>query len=242
MEFSVEAWAAFAPGIGAAPEAWRAWARDPVPPAGDDVPPLAGMAPMQRRRVDRLGRMALQVAWDCQPDVDPDEPLVFASRHGDLGRTYGMLGALARDEPLSPTHFGLSTHNAIAAQYSIARGLTGNYVVVSAGAASAEAAIVEALALLGDGAPSVLVVVYDGPTPADYAPFRDEPEGDYAWAWRVVAPRDGLPVFSLAAAAPEEGPVAGAPSSLPHGLEVLRFYRSGDAALAGAGWCWRRHS
>src|SRR5688572_25941288 len=106
MRFSVETWSAYAPGV-AEPE-WPAWARAPWPPRGDDVPPLAEMAPMQRRRVDRLGRMALQVAWRCQPDGDAC-PQVFASRHGDLGRTYAMLGDLARDEALSPTHFGLST-------------------------------------------------------------------------------------------------------------------------------------
>lgn len=241
MEFSVEAWAAFAPGIGEAPVAWQAWARAPRAPAGDDAPALAEMPAMQRRRVDRLGRMALQVAWRCQPGADPEMPLVFASRHGDLGRTYDMLGALARDEALSPTHFGLSTHNAIAAQYSIARGLTGNYVVVSAGATSAEAAIVEAVALLHAGGPSVLVVVYDGPTPADYASFRDEPEGEYAWAWRVVAPRAGLPTFSLV---PGDAGVGRGQRSpvLPHGLDVLRYFLSGDASLVAEGACWRRHA
>ena len=252
MEFSIEAWAAFAPGIGATPEAWQAWARQPHPPHGDAQPALAEMAPMQRRRVDRLGRMALQVAWQCQPDPDPGMPLVFASRHGDLARTYAMLGELARDEPLSPTHFGLSTHNAIAAQYSIARTLTGNYTVVSAGAATAEAAVVEALALLADGARAVLVVVYDGPTPDDYAAFRDEPEGEYAWAWRVVPPRAGLPVLELGRAsaglpAPEtehgRSPASGRPA-VPHGLDVLRFLLAGDATLAvpGDGGAWHRHA
>ena len=243
MEFSVEAWAAFAPGIGMSPEAWQAWAHAPRAPAGDEAPALAEMPPMQRRRVDRLGRMALQVAWRCQPEADPDTPLVFASRHGDLGRTYEMLGALARDESLSPTHFGLSTHNAIAAQYSIARGLTGNYVVVSAGTVSAEAAIVEASALLHDGAPSVLVVMYDGPTPGDYAAFRDEPEAEYAWAWRLVPPRAGLPTLSLAAGGVEvvretetRSPV------LPHGLDVLRGFLAGDASFTADGWIWRRHA
>ena len=238
MEFSIEAWAAFAPGIGATHDAWFAWARDPRPPHGDEAPALAEMAPMQRRRVDRLGRMALQVAWQCQQEADPDLPLVFASRHGDLARTYAMLGELARDEPLSPTHFGLSTHNAIAAQYSIARALTGNYTVVSAGAATAEAALVEALGLLADGAPAVLVVVYDGPTPADYAGFRDEPEGEYAWAWRVVPARAGLPVLDLRPEA--SGEARDAATELPHGLEVLRFLLAGDAELRGPGGLWRR--
>ncbi|RZA17310.1 MAG: 3-oxoacyl-ACP synthase [Lysobacteraceae bacterium] len=226
--FSVEAWSAFAPGL-EDDAAWLAWARAPWLPEGDAVPALAEMPPMQRRRVERLGRAALQVAWRCQGDDERDIPSVFASRHGDLERTHRMLSELAHDQPLSPTQFGLSTHNAIPAQYSIARVLEGNYVVVSAGAASAEAAVIEAQALLADGAPAVLVVVYDGPTPDDYAAYRDEPEAWYAWAWRVVPARDGLPVLSLEACTP------GLPGDLPHGLEVLKFFLAGDRELPGIG-------
>ena len=232
--FSVEAWSAFAPGLDD-DAAWLAWSRAPWLPQGDEVPALQEMAPMQRRRVERLGRAALQVAWRCQGDDHRDIPLVFATRHGDLGRTRQMLSELARELPLSPTQFGLSTHNAIPAQYGIARGLVGNYVVVSAGAASAEAAVIEAQALLADGAPAVLVVVFDGPTPDDYAAYRDEPEAWYAWAWRVVPARAGLPTFSLRPCTPEPF------GDLPHGLEVLRFFLSGEHALSGAGGGWTRH-
>jgi hypothetical protein len=244
MEFSVEAWSAFAPGVATADE-WRAWAHAPWPPQGEQVPALAEMPAMQRRRVDRLGRMALQVAWDCQPDAATPLPLVFASRHGDLPRTYSMLGELARGEPLSPTHFGLSTHNAIAAQYSIARAQTGNYLAVSGGAESAEAAVVEALGLLADGAPAVLVVMYDERTPDGYAGYRDEPEADYAWAWRVVPARDGLPRLSLDVAGPADGAAAAGPGDgLPHGLAVLRFFLAGEAALTApvSGRRWHRHA
>ena len=233
--FSVEAWSAFAPGLESA-EAWHAWAHAPWLPVGDDVPALAEMPAMQRRRVERLGRAALQVAWRCQGEDERDLPLVFASRHGDILRTHAMLADLARDQPLSPTSFGLSTHNAIAAQYSIARVLVGNYLVVSAGAASAEAAIVEAQALLADGAPAVLVVMFDGPTPDDFARYRDEPEAWYAWAWRVVPAREELPTFSLRPGTPALH------ADLPHGLDVLRFFLAGERELAGVdGSGWTRH-
>lgn len=191
---------------------------------------------MQRRRVERLGRAALQVAWRCQRDDERDIPLVFASRHGDLLRTDQMLAELAVGQPLSPTQFGLSTHNAIAAQYSIARALDGNYLAVSAGRATAEAAVIEALALLADGAPAVLAVVYDDPVPGDHAGDVGETEAAYAWAWRIVPPRDGLPVLSLESGEPAP------PGSLPHGLEVLRFFLSGAASLPGTGGGgWTRH-
>lgn len=239
-QFSVLSWAAFAPGLDSA-QAWHDWAARSWLPEGDDVPALSEMPAMQRRRLERLGRMALQVAWRCQPDYGETTPMVFASRHGDIARTFEMLGGLARGEPLSPTHFGLSTHNAIAAQYSIARTLTGNYLAVSAGPESAEAAVTEALALLAEGARDVLVVVYEGPTPEDYAGFRDEPECFFAWAWRLGPPETGKPVFSL------EPPEADVPPSgahlLPHGLDVLRFFLSGETVLASprSGRRWRRH-
>lgn len=234
--FSVEAWSAFAAGL-EDQDAWRTWARAPWLPSGDAMPALAEMAPMQRRRVERLGRAALQVAWRCQHDDERDLPLVFASRHGDLDRTHRMLAELARDEPLSPTQFGLSTHNAIAAQYSIARKLQGNYLAVSAVRATPEAAATEALGLLADGAPAVLVVVYDDAIPGDYDVFLDEPDALHAWSWRIVAPREGLPRFSLRAGEPA------AAGALPHSLEVLRFFLAGDASLPGVdGGGWTRHA
>lgn len=237
-QFSVQAWAGFAPGL-ESPEAWRAWASEPGLPTGEAMPALAEMPAMQRRRLEKLGRMALQVAWHCQPEGTGDMPLVFASRHGDIGRTFEMLAVLARGEALSPTQFGLSTHNAIAAQYSITRVLAGNYLAVSAGANSAAAALVEALALLADGAPAVLVVVYDNTTPEAYAAYRDEPEAPYAWAWRVGPPCEGHPRFSIEAGAG----LATGTGALPHGLDVLRFFLAGDAGLVSpdGAWQWRRH-
>jgi hypothetical protein len=246
--FTVRQWQAWAPGI-EGEQAWARWLAAPFAPRGEGSPALAEMPPMQRRRVDHLGRMALQVAWWCQPgDAHAAIPLLFASRHGELARTYEMLCTLARDEPLSPTQFGLSTHNAIGAQYAIARGLPVNYGAVSAGAATTEAAIVEALGLLADGADEVLVVDYDAPLPDAYAPFRDEPDADYAWAVRLALPREGEPSMTLApapfAATRDTGTGPDAAASLPHGLDVLRMLAGGvdrlDFVDGPRTWQWRR--
>ncbi len=238
-QFSLLGWSAFAAGLESSDD-WLAWARAPGLPQGFAVPPLAEMPAMQRRRLEPLGRMALQVAWRCQPETEPGLPLVFASRHGDVARTYEMLAGLARGEPLSPTHFGLSTHNAIAAQYSITRGLTDNYLAVSGGIESPEAAVTEALALVADGVPEVLVVLYDGPTPEPYAEYRDEPEAAWAWAWRIGAPQADAPLFSLQ---PHDG---GRPTAavLPHGLDLLRFALAGDGSLVSPSGtrAWHRHA
>lgn len=188
FEFLIRQWAAYA-GALTDPAEWSDWASRPLSPPPQDtttVPALSDMPAMMRRRIDRLGRMACQVAYWCH-EPRSDVPVVFASRYGDAARSLALLGDLARGEPLSPTGFGLSVHNAVAALYSMARGDTANAVVVAAGRATVAAALTEAAGLLADGAPEVLVVYYESPLPADYACFHDEAVLDYAWAWRVAA-------------------------------------------------------
>lgn len=249
IEFTVADWAAWAPGLHDR-EAWQAWSKHPVVPTGDDTPVLREVPSLQRRRIERLGRMAVQAAWWCSQAESTGVPLVFASRHGDVQRSFELLEQLAAGEPMSPTHFGLSVHNAIAALYSIVRGERGNYLAMAAGRATVEAALVEAAGLLADGAPEVLVVVYDAQPPVVYTDFLDEPVPFYAWSWRVRAAGEGVRLgLAWAADVAGDNPSAlrgGPPSAaLPAGLDALRFLLSGEAAREhrsdGLRWTWRRH-
>ena len=191
----------------------------------------------------------MQVAYWCQTAELADIPLVFASRHGDIQRTYEMLEVLARKEALSPTNFGLSIHNAIVAQYSIARQLKQNYLAVAAGKSTAEAAIIEAIGLLGDGAEEVMVVMYDGLLPEAYQVFLDEATAEYAWAWRLRKAGDQADQhgesFSLELVKPDENERENH-SDLPHGLDVMRFMLSSEQSLqlsdGARHWCWQRHA
>ena len=200
---------------------------------------------MQRRRIERLGRMAIQTACWCQRAEEHGVPMVFASRHGDVARSMELLEALAAEQPPSPTTFGLSVHNAIAALYSILRRQRGNYIALAGGMATVETACVEAAALLADGAPEVMLVVYDAPLPAIYAGFPDEPDAGFAWCWRL-APADGAaPTLRLGwGSEGVAGETDAEASHLPHGLDVLRFLLSGDPSLRwisdGMAWQWRR--
>lgn len=237
VDFSVSSWAAWAPGL-TSPEAWRAWAvAPPVAPRGAETPPLTGVPAMARRRVERLGRPAFQAAQWCQGDAR-GLPLIFASRHGDPGRGADLLISLAKGEPLSPTSFALSVHNAVGAQYSIIRGDTANVSALSNGLFTAEAAVVEAVTLLGDGHPEVMIVVYDASPPALYASQYDEPAADFAFAWRITRGR----ALSLETADVPAGPSV----LLPHGLSVLRFFLGTEPSYARgdstAGWKWSRHA
>lgn len=244
IAFSVLDWAAYAPGL-TTREAWLAWARAPFVPRGDDTPALQELPPMMRRRIDRLGRVAIQtLAW-CRDAQADGVPVVFASRHGDVARSQTLLETLAADEPLSPAGFGLSVHNAIAALYAIAYGERGNYTALAAGTDSAEAALVEAAALLDDGAPQVLLVVYDATIPPVHAGFLDEPDPIYAWALRIGPAGQGGADLRLDIRADGIATQGKAPA-LPHALDVLRFLLTDAPTLPhhgdGTAWQWRRHA
>lgn len=245
IEFSVTGWSAWAPGLPQAQD-WIDWARADAPaaPDGEGAPALADVPPVMRRRIDRLGRMAISATDDC--DDSPrreDIPLVFVSRHGDVAGSVDLLRALGQAEPLSPTAFSLSVHNAVAALYSIVRKRRGNYLALAGGAASVENACIEAAALLADGAPEVLLVCYDGPLPEVYADFADEPAHAYAWCWRLAPAGTPGERMSLAWEADDLAPAA-APE-LQHGLALHHFLLSGraqlDIAVEDQRWRWRRH-
>jgi hypothetical protein len=243
--FSIARHAAWAPGV-TSPEAWSAWAREPWTIDGDEEPKVAAMPAMLRRRAGFLGRMALEVAYACLGQ-DAGVPTVFCSRHGEVGRAIGLLGELARGEPLSPTAFGLAVHNASAGLFSIARADRANHVALAAGSATLEHAVIEACGLLADGAPMVLLVACDEPLPAPLAHFEDCAEQPFAFAWAIVPAGERAVRLSWRAAAPAEpGAIADA---IPGGLEVLRFQlgegaQGGGAQLertAGARhWTWSR--
>jgi hypothetical protein len=228
LSFSLVRWAAWAPGL-TSREAWLEWARRPWAPRGTEAPALDDVPAMTRRRIERLGRVAYRVAADCEGD-ERGFPAVFSSRHGDSARSIDLLTALAKNEALSPTSFGLSVHNAVAGQYSIARKDVANFTALSAGRWSAEAAFVEAAGLLAEGNPRVLVVVHDASLPALYAPFGDEPDADFAWA-ALLEPGSQLRLEATS-------PVPAAPSPLPHALAVLRAVLSGEPLHDGP-WAWR---
>ncbi|MDP1825805.1 MAG: beta-ketoacyl synthase chain length factor [Archangium sp.] len=244
VEFAITHWAAWAPGL-TSQEAWRGWAAaPPIAPRGPETPPLTEVPAMARRRVEKLGRPAFQVAQWCQGEAR-GFPLIFASRHGDPGRGADLLTSLAKHEPLSPTSFALSVHNAIGAQYSIIRADTANVTAVSTGLFTLESAVVEAVAHLGDGHDEVMIVFYDAGPPLIFAGHYDEPGADFAFAWRLTrpsAPRGANGVFSLETAdvPPTRSEV------LPHGLSVFRFFLGSEPSYARgdstAGWKWSRHA
>lgn len=250
IEFVIREWAAWAPTLGDR-ERWLAWAStadSALPPTTDEAPALTAMPAMSRRRLNPLGRAAAQVAYELAAPAEATAagtPMIYASRYGDAGRSLALLADLAQGEPISPTAFGLSVHNAIGAMVSIARGDRAHHSALAGGASSAGAGLIEAAGLLADGEDSVLLVHYDAPLPGDYASFNDGPSAPYAWAWRVAAARAGEAHLRLTLGTPDPTPSDPAHLDLPFGLALLHFALSNQASwqrdAEGQRWHWSRH-
>ena len=184
VQFSILSHAAWAPGL-TAPSDWQEWARAPFVIQGSDEAPVKDMPAMLRRRAGFLGKMALEVAYQCL-DGREHIPTVFCSRHGDAARALTLLNNVVDAEPMSPTSFGLAVHNASAGLFSIARNDQASHIALAAGRSTVEHGVIEACSLLADGAGSVLLVVYDNILPEVYAPYVDCAEQPHAWAWLMV--------------------------------------------------------
>ena len=240
VSFSVESYAAWAPTV-ETKEAWLGWANANYVISGDVAAPVQAMPPMLRRRAGFLGKMALEVAYECLGQR-VDVPIVFSSRHGEASRSVDLLLDLAKGMPLSPTSFGLSVHNATGGLFSIARSDHASTIALAGGKSTIENAVIEACGLLAEGDSAVLLVAYDCPLPIPYSAFQDCDEQPFAWAWLMRPPADEVVSLTWSDALQHSAPSF---ARLPAGLEVLRFYLRKDPALERIcdtrRWLWSRH-
>ena len=240
VSFSVESYAAWAPTV-ETKEAWLGWANANYVISGDVAAPVQAMPPMLRRRAGFLGKMALEVAYECLGQR-VDVPIVFSSRHGEASRSVDLLLDLAKGVPLSPTSFGLSVHNATGGLFSIARSDHASTIALAGGKSTIENAVIEACGLLAEGDSAVLLVAYDCPLPIPYSAFQDCDEQPFAWAWLMRPPADEVVSLTWSDALQHSAPSF---ARLPAGLEVLRFYLRKDPALERIcdtrRWLWSRH-
>jgi len=237
----VEQWRVWAPGVATADE-WLAWARSPrVLDDRQEQPECLSLPPMQRRRLSRLARMTMEVASPLCGD-DEQLPFVFASRHGETTRTFNLLGDVAGEQPLSPTQFGLSVHNAIAGQWSLLRGQRGESVAIAGEADTFEHAMLEASTLLAAGASSVLTVIAEEVPPDAYDGWITDVPFSYAVALRLgradAAAGEGWRLDLL----PHGGDMP--PCRWPHALDFLRAMQTAVPSLQHAWkrrrWQWQR--
>jgi len=151
---------------------WSCW-----PAIGSDSassPDIGFIEPMVRRRLSTLSKSALKAAHDCVADV-PRARIVFASRHGELRRTAGILADMEDAQPVSPTAFSLSVLNAMSGVFGIARSDTSPAIAVSAGPATLGLALLESHAqYVSDPTSPVLLVYADEPAEARFGTVADE--------------------------------------------------------------------
>ena len=237
IDLCIAAWRAWAPSL-TDQAAWLAWVREPWTPADQGEQPDCAFLPlMQRRRLSRMARMVMETAWPLCGE-DEQLPLVFASRHGETQRTYALLGEVCDGQPLSPTSFGLSVHNAIAGQWSILRGQRGESSAIAGETDTFEHAMLEAATLLDSGAPAALVVLAEERPPAAYADWIADVPFSYAVALRVGLARaqDEAPANAMWQLRLEPN-TGDAPARWPHALSFLRALHAPRTPLRHA---WKR--
>jgi len=236
ITFDISQWRAWAPGLTTAAD-WQAWAHgQQAPDNSAPAPDVAFLPAMQRRRLSHLARMAFAVGW---PLAEGHEqlPLVFVSRHGETPRTYSILSELATRQPLSPTQFSLSVHNAVIGLWSILRGSTSEMTALAAAGDGFEHGVVEAAALLAEGAPAVLLIVTEELPPQAYSPWIDDVPFAYALGLLLTPGTQ----WQLT---PGQAVPATATAQLPHGLSWLKACVTGRDFFTHTGkrrtWNWQR--
>lgn len=152
---------------------------------------------MLRRRLSPLARAALHAANHCSEGLRSVR-FVYASRHGELGRTLELLRNLARDEPLSPTTFSLSVLNSAAGVFAMARGDRGPATAIAAGRESFGFGLLEAYTQYRlNPATPVLFVYADSPAPAPLGRQLSDPEDILAVGMLIDARGQNLLDFNF---------------------------------------------
>jgi hypothetical protein len=149
----------------------------------DEVPALKQMPAMQRRRLSPFAKLTLHCALAAAENCLVTVPSVFASRHGDLAKTSKLISDVAAKDVLSPTHFGLSVHNAVGGLFSIYTGNKAPLTAISAGEDTFFTAIFDALAkLYANDYKQILVVYTDTVVPDIYQQYVAQDEVSIACA------------------------------------------------------------
>ncbi|WP_153912383.1 beta-ketoacyl synthase chain length factor [Shewanella sp. TC10] len=154
-------------------ESWLNWDNSVTASSDNKASPaLAHVPAMQRRRFSRLTKMMLTAAHDCQPASSCRS--VFASRHGELTRTLGLLQDIVSKEALSPLAFSQSVHNTASGIYGMVSGNTAASTSIAAGEETLSQAVIETYAQLVDNPEPVLLVFGDDPVPPVYNQYTQE--------------------------------------------------------------------
>lgn len=232
ITFSIANWAGWMPGA-STHEHWLKWAKDKTLTDDQEQPNVKVIPPMLRRRLSPMGRAAASVMLPLFEQYG-QMPVVYVSRHGEVGRTLDMLQGLAQEEPLSPTAFSLSVHNALAGLLSIQQKSNAAITAIAAGENDLTPALLEAIGQITPEAPHVLCVFCDAPVPEFY---QSQVPPDFMYA--VAAVISNKPDFTLSVSK-EPSSSEGNQSASPQALQLLEFLLKQEPQLPLGNWAIHR--
>lgn len=153
------------------------------------------IAKMLQRRFSPLAKQVFSALNSCIA-VGEQIPSVFSSANGELAKSLSLLQTLQADAELSPTAFSLSVHNGIAGLFTMAYQNHSECTVLAPSLQGMMPAFLEALGMLHEGQPEVLLVFYDEPV-SDFYPialFEQTPIASAALALRLALTGSGIPL------------------------------------------------
>jgi|GEM_PF-4979707 len=179
--FKILNWSALAGNL-QTKEDWLKWSQSPWVPREVPTTPSPFIPKNMKRRCSHLSRLALSVALEISQEALPNYS-VFASRHGEIGRTLSLLEDIYKKQPLSPTAFSQSVHNTACGLYTIAHQARLRSTSLSAGKNTAKMAFVEAYnEILKNPQHSVQITVFDQKLPPRYQASMTLETFDFAFS------------------------------------------------------------
>lgn len=182
LTFSILSWGAWTPQYPHS-DSWQNWCENSAASSLDttpsnttlsesSAPALKQVPAMQRRRFSRLTKMMLEASFQC--NLAPNCRSIFASRHGELPRTIGLLEEIIAKQALSPLGFSQSVHNTASGIFGIVTANTAPSTSIAAGTETLSQAMVEAFVQLAQSPEPLLLVFGDDPVPPVYDEFTQE--------------------------------------------------------------------
>ncbi|AWH88892.1 beta-ketoacyl synthase chain length factor [Limnobaculum parvum] len=163
--FNILDWCALAPGL-CNIEQWQSWSIHPETDWSEALPKTQHIPMMTARRMSTASRLSVEVGLTLlnqQPDA-----AIFISRHGELERTCKIIEGLCQQQDISPTDFAMSVHNTASGLLTITGKQPLPITSIAADIDGFQQGMLEAQAMLADGAKKVLLVDFDGAVPDVY--------------------------------------------------------------------------
>ncbi len=234
LKFSILSWGAWSPHYQQANE-WLNWPSAALDLGAEQsaMPKLAHVPAMQRRRLSKLTKIILEAIHQCAPKEQCRS--IFASQHGEINRTIGLLNDIVDKSALSPTGFSQSVHNTASGIYSILSGNRAASTSIAAGKNTFSQGFIEAFGQLHADPEPLLLVYADEPVPQVYHQFSAEPEWAIATAF-MLAPagntQDALATLTLS---PSNEPTD---NELSFGSLLSSLAAKQNISGSFSGWHW----